>query len=111
MSQPEPRDDRDVERLVRAQLERGAETVDPRALLGGIQESLSATAPAGIAPVARLHRPRGAWKWMGAAAAAVLIATGFILLAYDRPALAKGEAVVREARRAHLLPIDRCYLV
>ena len=26
-------------------------------------------------------------------------------------ALAKGEAVVREARRAHLLPIDRCYLV
>jgi hypothetical protein len=29
----------------------------------------------------------------------------------DRKALAKGEAVVREAREAHLQPIDRCYLV
>jgi hypothetical protein len=34
-----------------------------------------------------------------------------MLLSYDRPALARGEAVVREAKRAHLLPIDRCYLV
>jgi hypothetical protein len=50
-------------------------------------------------------------KWAGVAAAAALIASAFTLIMQDRPALAKGETVVREARAAHLLPVDRCYIV
>jgi hypothetical protein len=113
MNPPEPSVDREIERLVRAHLERSAETIDPRDLFGKIQQSLAAPVPPLMPAVARLHSTRAALKWAGAAAAAAaaLIVTGFILLAYDRPALAKGEAVVRDARKAHLLPIDRCYLV
>jgi hypothetical protein len=48
---------------------------------------------------------------VGAAAAAAAIISAFVLFAHERTALAKGETVVREARRAHLLPVDRCYLV
>jgi hypothetical protein len=110
MNPPDPTQDREIERLVRAHLERGAETIDPRPLFGRIQQSLASP---GMPRAKRLHSARAAWKWAGAvaAAAAAVIVSGFILLAYDRPALAKGEAVVREARKAHLLPIDRCYLV
>jgi hypothetical protein len=113
MNRPDHTADREVERLVRAHLEHGAESIDPRALFGKIQQSLAASGPPRTPAIARLHRTRAAWKWAGAAvaAAAVMVVIGFILFAYDRPALAKGETVVREARRAHLLPIDRCYLV
>jgi hypothetical protein len=113
MNRPESTADREVDRLVRAHLERSAESIDPRALFGKIGQSLAEPGPPRVPAIVRLHRASAAWKWAGAvaAAAAALIVTGFILLAYDLPALAKGEEVVREARRAHLLPIDRCYLV
>ena len=73
--------------------------------------------PGGPSPASAAVTPRrrgghpAVWKWAGVAAAAAAIVTGFALLMQERPALAKGETVVREARRAHLLPIDRCYLV
>jgi hypothetical protein len=111
MSRPDSPADRNVERLVRAHLERTAETIDPRPLFGKIQQ--------GLAPVSRRsvpivgHRPgiRAVWKWAAAAAAVAAVITGFALLLQEQTALAKGETVVRQARRAHLLPIDRCYLV
>jgi hypothetical protein len=77
-----------------------------------IQQSLAAPSPKRVVPGAgRRTRINAAWKWAGAAAAAVAVISGFTLFVQDRTALAKGETVVREARRAHLLPIDRCYLV
>ncbi len=78
-----------------------AETNDPRTLFGRIQQSLAADSPDPLPKVARRRGTRSAWKWAGAAAAAVAVVTGFTLLVQERPALAKGETVVREARRAH----------
>ena len=95
----------DIEALIRAHLDRESEKVDPRPLLARIL----AESPSGGPPPA--GRPRRPLRWAGlAAAAAALIA----LVSYARPApraFARGEAVVREARRAHAVPIDRCYLV
>ncbi len=42
-------------------------------------------------------------------AAALVVVVGFLL--QNRTALARGDVVVREARQAHTMPIDRCYLV
>ena len=113
MNRLDPQADLEVERLVRAHLERGAETIDPRPAFEKIQKSLAAPSLDSVAEFG--HRPksraRAAWKWAGAVAAAAAVITGFVLLVQERTALAKGETVVREARRAHLLPIDRCYLV
>jgi hypothetical protein len=111
MNQSEHHVDLDVERLVRGQLERAAETIDPRALFGRIEQSLAPSSS--LRRREALGRPvlRAAWKWAGAVAAAAALVIGFGLLMQERTALAKGETVVREARRAHLLPIDRCYLV
>jgi hypothetical protein len=114
MNQPEHQADLDIERLVRGGLERGAETIDPRALFNRIEQSLAASAASLSvqSPEARRRLVlRSAWKWAGGAAAAAAIVIGFAVLMHERTALAKGETVVREARRAHLLPIDRCYLV
>jgi hypothetical protein len=111
MNRPDPPADLDVERLVRSHLERSAETIDPRALFGKIQQSLGARSPDPLPRARRRPGIKTALKWTGAAAAAAAIVAGFALLIQERTALAKGETVVREARRAHLLPIDRCYLV
>ena len=111
MNRSEPTADREVERLVRAHLERGADATDPRPLFRRIQQALPAAVYSDVPKVRRPWTAWAVWKWTGVAAAAALVITGFVLFIHDRPALAKGETVVREARRAHLLPIDRCYLV
>ena len=111
MNQHESREDLEVERLIRAHLERCSEAIDPRPLFGKIQQSLPLPSPGRRPEVERSGSTRAAWKWAGVAASAALVITGLVLLVHDRPALAKGETVVREARQAHLLPIDRCYLV
>jgi len=95
---------RDLDILVRSHLDREAERIDPRPVLARILADLP-----GHAPVRR--RSRAVIRWAGVAAAAVALVACLALLAREKPALAKGEAVVREARRAHLTPIDRCYLV
>lgn len=102
------RPDDEIERLLRNHLERDAERIDPRPLFERIQASLSETRADAVArrPVVRIL-----WKCAGVAAAALVLAVGVILFSQDRLALARGETVVREARQAHLLPIDRCYLV
>jgi hypothetical protein len=111
MNHPEPRADLDVECLVRAHLERSAETIDARPLFGKITQSLAGPSTERPPEVVRRRALKAAWKWAGAAAAVVAVIAGFAALMHERTALAKGETVVREARRAHLLPIDRCYLV
>jgi hypothetical protein len=121
MNRPDPADDfaLDIEGLVRARLEREAEAIDPRPMFARIVGA--STVPATAEELAEtryrsdtgfFRRTRGAWKWVGAAvAAAAVLVAGRVLLLQDRAALAKGETVVREARRAHLQPIDRSYLV
>ena len=111
MNRPELPPNLDIERLVRAHLEHRAEAIDPRPLFEKIQQSLAEPSPARVLPAGRAAALRAVWKWAGAAAAAILAVGGLTVLLHDRPALAKGETVVREARTAHLLPIDRCYLV
>ena len=111
MNEPLFRADVEIERLLRGHLDREAERIDPRRLFQRIQGSLSET-PTLRAPVAARRRmARAIWKCAGVAAAAVVVTTGIILLTQDRLALARGETLVREARQAHLLPVDRCYLV
>lgn len=102
----------EIEALVRARLEREAEQIDPRPLFQKIEVSLaSSTQP--VVPLVKARRSgRVFWKWMGAAAAvaaALVVVAGLVL--QNRTALARGDLVVREARRAHTMPVDRCYLV
>ncbi len=94
--------DLEIERLVRESLDRASEQIDPRPLF----ERIGVEAGLG-----RRRKSRISWRWAGLAAAAILLAFCFPILRQDRKALAKGETVVREAREAHLQPIDRCYLV
>jgi hypothetical protein len=111
MIEPEQSPNVDVEALVRRSLERDAESIDPRVLFMRIQESL----PGAWHEAGRAAPPRGAvlraWKWAGVAAAAATVVICLAFFSQGRTALAKGETVVRDARQAHSLPIDRCYLV
>ena len=111
MIRPEHPAGLDVERLVRAHLEHRAEAIDPRPLFEKLQQSLAEPSPARVLLTGRPGRARVLLKWACAAAATILAVGGLTVLLHDRPALAKGETIVREARTAHLLPIDRCYLV
>lgn len=101
--------DKEIERLVRAALDRESERVDPRPLF----ERIKAEARCTTAVPVRRRTPRASWRWAGVAAAAILALTaiGLPFVRQGRPALAKGETVVREARQVHLMPVDRCYLV
>ena len=102
---PTPEFEGEIERLIRASLDRASERVDPRPLF----ERITAGVPGGLA---RRRRPRVSLRWTGLAASIVAVAAiGFPLFRRERPAFAMGEAVVREARQAHLQPVDRCYLV
>jgi hypothetical protein len=107
MTEPNP-PDLDLEALVRGHLDREAEAIDPRPLFARILGS-------DAAPRAVPSRPRRIVRFVlggvGAAAAAAVVLAGAALLWRDRTALAKGESVVREARKAHHQPIDRSYLV
>lgn len=111
MKKPDPEGERDLESLVRGHLERESETVDPRPLFERIQSSLTL-------PESRMRGgrrwPRLAWAgWRvgGIAAAAALILLALSVVMSERPAFAKAEVLVKEARQTHRQPVDRCYLV
>ena len=107
MTDPASPSDLEIERLVRASLDRASERVDPRPLF----DRITAEAGRGATGLGRRRKARILWRWSGVAAAAVLVAICFPFVRQDRKILAKGETVIREARQAHLQPIDRCYLV
>jgi hypothetical protein len=112
MNDPESRVTIDIEALVRARLDREAEQIDPRPLFQRIGKSLSSATPPVVALVTARRSGRVFWKWAGAAAAvaaALVVVAGLVV--QNRTALARGDLVVREARRAHTMPVDRCYLV
>jgi hypothetical protein len=100
--------DLDVEALVRGHLDREAERIDPRPLFSKILADLPAPKAAMVLGASCRRRT---WRWVSIAAAVLLIATVVTFFWRDRTVLAKGETVVREAQRAHSVPIDRCYLV
>ena len=111
MSEIKPTSSAEIDRLVRGYLERNAERVDPRPLFERIQGSLADGSSVRVAAHGLTRKRWVVWKWAGTAAAAAVVVTGLVLFSQDRLALAKGETVVREARQAHALPVDRCYLV
>jgi hypothetical protein len=108
MIEPGSPSDLEIERLIRASLDRASERLDPRPLFDRIKGDTRSPLDRPI----RRRRSRFPLRWAGLAAAAlVLIGICFPLVRQDRKVLAKGETVVREVRLAHLQPIDRCYLV
>ena len=112
MNELGPRVEIDIEALARAQLEREAERIDPRPLFQKIQGTLSSSRSPCVPVVAARRSGRVAWKWAGVAAVAAAALVGVVaLFLQNRTALARGEIVVREARQAHTMPVDRCYLV
>jgi hypothetical protein len=103
MSPSEP--EHPIDALVRAHLLRHAEGVDAAAILARVRPA-ERKAPA--APRARRTFLRTV-VWSAATAAAVVVA--FLGGRYFGPGRASAETLVREARQAHALPVDRCYLV
>jgi hypothetical protein len=93
----------EIDALVGAHLRRQAETVDAGALLARVR------AGASPARTLRLPRPGRRARWAVLTAAGLLAA--FLAGQYLGPAQAGAETLVREAREAHALPLDRCYLV
>ena len=99
--------DGDLDRLIRAHLDRQAERIDPRPLFTRIEASL---APAGRTSC-RSSRIVPRWLAIGAVAA-MLGTVAVVSLAWsNRVALAAGVVVIEQARETHRAPIDRCYLV
>jgi hypothetical protein len=108
MSEPERATEPDVEGLVRGHLARQAAGVNPAALLAGVKARLAdAPAPARPAPPARSRR-RVVVILAAAASVAAAILIGHTLAP---PARASAETLVRQARAAHALSVDRCYRV
>ena len=107
MNPPDRFSELDVEALIRARLERDAETFDPRPVFRRIRGN----SPPESERRGRRRVIRVLWRGAGIAAVAAALLLGISLLFRDRTALAKAETVVREARAAHSQPIDRCYLV
>jgi hypothetical protein len=116
MSKAENPPDEAIEALVRRSLERSAERSDPRPVFARLQAAWpTPVAPGEEKPGRRKERrPRpllaGSWAWgLSAAAAVVLLMSAWLL----RPSLvqASPESLVRAAKQAHRLPLDRCYLV
>ncbi|MBM4090125.1 MAG: hypothetical protein FJ276_12000 [Planctomycetes bacterium] len=56
-------------------------------------------------------RPRRWWPTVGWAAAAVALCATFLGIGYVGLQEASAESLVKETRRVHQLPLDRCYLV
>ena len=122
MSGSESEFEQTLETLVRADLDRRADAVDPRPLFERVRRSLRSEggdppAASGGAPTARRRvlrfpaaRPFRRLAW-GAAAAAAAVVLAFVFGSQVPPARAGAEAIIREAQRSHRIPVDRCYLV
>jgi hypothetical protein len=112
MNETGPRLEIDIEALARARLERDAERIDPRPLFQKIQGTLSSSSSPAVPVLPARRSGRVVWKWAGVTAAAAVALIGVVaLFLQNRTALASGEIVVREAKQAHTMPVDRCYLV
>ena len=111
MTEPESPSDLEVERLIRASLDRDAERVDPRPLFERIMLEAHGGEPSRVVSASGRRRSRVLLRWAGLAAVAAGLFACVTLFWQDRKAFAKGETVVRDARQAHSMPIDRCYLV
>jgi hypothetical protein len=121
MSEAETQADDVIERLVRQHLERGAERIDPRPVFDRLQAAWPAPAAEGnedtrqagssrASTGARRRFPAASWAWgLSAAAAVLLLVTGWLWR--PSPVLASPESLVREAKKAHRMPLDRCYIV
>jgi hypothetical protein len=118
MSEAESKVDADdvIEGLVRRSLERGAERLDPRPVFERLQAEWPAPAadqeesPSTRPSFARRGFPAASWAWaLSAAAAVVLLVSGWLFR--PSPVQASPESLVREAKQAHRLPLDRCYIV
>jgi hypothetical protein len=109
MSHPEP-SEHEIDSLVRAHLLRQSESVDAAALVQRIRQKVGQGKSRLRKHAWRsvLRSPRTAL--VGLAAAAVVLVVFFGGL-HVNPARASAETLVREAREAHALPVDRCYLV
>ena len=113
MTRPESPSDRFLEDLVRRRLEKESERIDPRPLFERIQSSMEAEAN-GARIVNRITHTNArpvVWLWTGRIAAAVFLGVGLAILLQNRHVKTRGDVLVREARQAHSLPVDRCYVV
>jgi hypothetical protein len=108
--------DEAIDALIRRSLDRCAEQRDPRPAFDRLMTAWqpeSATMP--MAPLS-VNRPRaGGARWgrwaVGASAAAAVLVLFALSTFHSQPVLARAETLVREAKKAHRLPLDRCYLV
>lgn len=99
-----PLSDDAIDALVRAHLQRQAETVDAAALLTRAKTTLRRELP-------RPRRGRTVRRWLVGLAAAAVALLAFLGGWSIGPGRASAEAVVRGASKAHALPVDRCYHV
>lgn len=101
----------DVEALLRDHLSRRAGAIDPLPLAARIRETLGARSRPAVPPARSRGRRRLLRRlgWMSAVAAALVLALQVGLRV--GPARASPEALLREAREVHQLPLERCYLV
>jgi hypothetical protein len=93
-----------VDALVRSHLSSQAESVDPVRILAEVKRRRRKKSPSFF---------RGTLFRRGAAltAAAAVLALAFLGGRTVGPSAARAETIVREAKAAHALPVDRCYLV
>lgn len=94
-----------IDALVRAHLRREADAVDASAILKAVRGERASHRPGGRTGL----RASRLALYALTGAAAVLVA--FLGGRHFGPAQASAETLVREARQAHALPLDRCYLV
>jgi hypothetical protein len=97
--------DRVIDALVRAHLRREADAVDASAILKAVRGARATRSPGGRAAL------RASRLALYALAAAVSVLVAFLGGRHFGPGQASAETLVREARQAHALPLDRCYLV
>lgn len=120
MNEPERRtfSDEEIDRLIRRHLDRHADGVDPRPSFDHLRQAMAwgpaaprAEAAGEILQLSGRRGSRRAWAVWGVSAAAAALVLSALVLLQASPALARAETLVREAKQAHLLPLDRCYLV
>ncbi len=111
MSEPEESTDFQLEWLVRGHLDRAAEQFDPRPLFSRLTSNRPDSKTRSAPLIARRRPARAIWRIVGLASAASLLVAAAASFLRERPVQAKGATVVQEARQAHSIPVDRCYLV